>query len=208
MDIKDVKSTEFQKYGFVLEGYDFSELLDTLVSVSKKPLNRVIYIPGDPALEALAFAGLCESNLYGGMPVQVGYCNGYNKKLNCLEYHRGSELNIAADDVILLVAQLQKVQEGKLDTAEVEAFLLPAGMGVLLYETTMHYAPCCAEGTEGFRVVIVLPKATNTDKPEIEIKNLEDRMLRARNKWLIAHPDAPEAASGAFVGLMGKKIEL
>ena len=208
MEIKDVRSSDFKKYGFVLEGYDFSDFIDTLNAVSEKPADSVIYVPGDEKLESLAFSKLCASNLYGGMPIQVGYCNGYNKTLNCLEYHRGPEINVAADDVILLIASLSKVTNGILDTSEVEAFLLPANTAALIYETTMHYAPCCAEGTDSFRVAIILPRDTNTDKPEIETISLEDKLLFARNKWLIAHKDAPEVAQGAFVGLTGENIVL
>jgi len=36
----------------------------------------------------------------------------------------------------------------------------------------------------------------------------EDKLLWARNKWLMAHPDAPEAAQGAYVGLTGKNITI
>ena len=55
---------------------------------------------------------------------------------------------------------------------------------------------------------MVLPKGTNTDKPEIATLNAEDPLLRARNKWLIAHADASEAADGAFVGLDGVNIDI
>ena len=61
---------------------------------------------------------------------------------------------------------------------------------------------------EGFRVIIVLPKDTNTEKPKITEKNLEDKLLWARNKWLIAHADSNEAKQGAFVGLTGINIDL
>ena len=40
---------------------------------------------------------------YGGLEIQIGYCNGNNKKLNAVEYHRSSELDIAVDDLILLL---------------------------------------------------------------------------------------------------------
>ena len=33
-------------------------------------------------------------------------------------------------------------------------------------------------------------------------------MLRAKNKWLIAHPDASEAQDGAYIGLLGENIDL
>lgn len=206
MIIQSVFDPSFAVYGRVVDGCDFAPLLDALRAGSPKPADGTVYVAGDAALEALPVCGELSSRVYGGMPVQIGYCNGSNRTLNCLEYHRGSEVNVAADDVVLLVASLQKVSEGKLDTSEVEAFLLPAGSAALLYETTLHYAPCNAPGSGGFRVVIVLPRETNTDKPEITEHSLEDRLLWACNKWLIAHPDSNEAKHGAFAGLTGENL--
>jgi hypothetical protein len=208
MEIKTLTCEAFKKYGAVLEGYDFSALIGALNSGSERPDDSVIYVPGDPSLEALEISSRLRDGVYGGMPIQVGYCNGYNRRLNCLEYHRGSEVNVAADDVVLLLAPLQSVCGGKLDTSVVEAFAVPAGTGVVLYETTLHYAPCRAPGGGAFRVAIILPRGTNTEKPALEPQNGEDRLLWARNKWLIAHPDAPEAAMGAFAGLEGDNISV
>ena len=204
--MKTVFDPGFGVYGEVLTGYDLNGLISLLDSTTEKPSDSVIYVPGDPALEALPVSEELSLGAYGGMPIQVGYCNGNNHKLNCLEYHRGSEINITSGDMILLLAPLQKVSDGELDTKEVEAFLAPAGTAVLIYETTLHYAPCNAPGSDGFRVAIILPKGTNTDKPEITERNIEDRLLWARNKWLIAHPEAPEASDGAFVGLKGENV--
>lgn len=213
MRIKSVFSHSFEKYGKVLTGYDVTDLLKKLDETTDKPANATIYEPGDAGLESLPIAKEFSDNAYGGMPIQVGYCNGNNTKLNCLEYHRGSELNIPANDMILLLAPLQSVKNGKLDTGAVEAFFVPKGTVVEVYETTLHYAPCNAivdgeVSKEGFRVVIVLPKNTNTEKPAITEKNLEDKLLWARNKWLIAHPDSSEAKAGAFVGLTGRNIDI
>ena len=213
MRIKSVFSHSFEKYGKVLSGYDVTELLKKLDETTKKPADAVIYEPGDAGLEALPISKEFSENAYGGMPIQIGYCNGNNTKLNCLEWHRGSELNIPSSDIVLLVAPLQAVKNGKLSTSMVEAFYAPAGTVVQVYETTLHYAPCNAVKngkvvTDGFRVIIVLPKDTNTEKPKIEEKNLEDKLLWARNKWLIAHPDTNEAKSGAFVGLEGVNIDI
>lgn len=213
MKIKSVFSHAFDKYGKVLTGYDVTELLEKLDATTKKPDNAVIYEPGDAGLESLAVAKEFSINAYGGMPIQVGYCNGNNTKLNCLEYHRGSELNIPSNDMVLLLAPLQSVKDGTLDTSLVEAFYVPKGTVVEVYETTLHYAPCNAvkDGVvskEGFRVIIVLPKDTNTAKPEITVKNTEDKLLWAKNKWLIAHPEASEASQGAFVGLKGINIDI
>ena len=67
----------------------------------------------------------------------------------------------------------------------------------------LHYAPCSAKKGQGFKVIVVLPKGTNLPKPEIEVKNAEDEILWAANKWLLAHADAPEAADGAKVLIKG-----
>ena len=213
MRIKSVFSHSFEKYGKVLTGYDVSDLLKKLDDTTDKPANATIYEPGDAGLESLPIAKEFSDNAYGGMPIQVGYCNGYNTKLNCLEYHRGSELNIPSNDMVLLLAPLQSVKNGKLNTSAVEAFYVPKGTVVEVYETTLHYAPCNAVkngevSKEDFSVIIVLPKDTNTEKPKITEKNLEDKLLWARNKWLIAHADSNEAKQGAFVGLTGINIDL
>ena len=213
MKIKSIFSKSFAKYGKVLTGYDVKDLLKKLDDTTKKPDNAVIYEPGDAGLESLPIAKELSDNAYGGMPIQIGYCNGNNTKLNCLEWHRGSELNIPANDMVLLLAPLQSVKKGKLDTGLVEAFYVPKGTVVQVYETTLHYAPCNAVkngevSKEGFRVVIVLPKDTNTEKPATKEIDFEDKLLWARNKWLIAHPDSSEAKQGAFVGLTGKNIDI
>ena len=54
----------------------------------------------------------------------------------------------------------------------------------------------------------MLPKGTNTPKEDIIEIDDEDRLLFARNKWLLAHEDAPEAAQGAYIGLTGKNIDI
>ena len=85
---------------------------------------------------------------------------------------------------------------------------MPAGTLVEVFATSLHYAPCCAGGNDSFRVMVALPRGTNTDKPQIEAKTPEDRLLWARNKWLIAHAESSEAADGAFVGLTGPNLEV
>ena len=60
----------------------------------------------------------------------------------------------------------------------------------------------------GFRVLVALPKGTNTDKPEIKNNGGDDALLWACNKWLLAHPESNEAKSGAHIGLTGKNIDI
>lgn len=206
MTINSVNDMAFAKYGKIIKGFDFTDIIGKLIDNTDKPESEVRYEPSLEILEKTPAYSFLKDNIYGGMPIQIGYCNGNNVTLNCLEYHRGSEVNIAADDVILLLASMQDVRDNKLNTEKVEAFLLPAGQAVLLYETSLHYAPCNGQNGDGFRVAIVLPLDTNTEKPSIDEATDEDKLLFAKNKWLIAHPDSPEAGRGAYIGLEGKNI--
>ena len=208
MKIQSVNDQAFAAYGKVVKGFDFSSLLATLEANSEKPADSVIYVPSVDILEAESVFSEIRDNCYGGMPIQIGYCNGTNTKLNCFEYHRDSEIDIAADDVILLVAREQDVIDGQIDSSKTAAFLCPKGTAVELYATTLHYAPCSAKKAEGFRVIIVLPKGTNEEMPSITPKNDEDKMLWAANKWLIAHKDTAEAKDGAHVGITGENVDI
>ena len=170
------------------------------------PLDEVIYEPSIEELEGLKIADEMKERAYGGLEIQIGYCNGHNSKLNALEYHRSSEFDIAQTDLILLLGMQQDIEDGDIyDTAKVEAFFVPAGTGVELYATTLHYAPCTAQ-EGGFRCVVVLPKGTNEELPFETAKEGENRLLAAMNKWLIAHEDAQ--IEGAFCGLKGENINI
>lgn len=139
------------------------------------------------------------------MPIQIGYVGGHNRVLNCLEYHKSSEFNIALDDVVLVLGKQEKITNGSFDTSLCHAFLLPAGVGVELYGTSLHYAPMC-DGVNGYRVVCVLPLGTNGDAPSFLASTAEDKMCAGSNKWLLAHPTSPEAKEGKYVGLTGENI--
>lgn len=206
MKIYSVNDKEFAPYGKVLNGYNTKELLNEM---KKIPLpDGVAYETSIKALEDCKIFTAFKNNAYGGMPIQLGLCWGHNSKLNCLEYHRDSEINIGLYDFILLLAKEDDIVNGVLDTAKVKAFKAPAGVPVEVYATSLHYAPCHTNPGEGFSVAIVLPFGTNTAKPEISAISNEDKMLFACNKWLIAHKDTSEAQAGAYVGLVGENIDI
>jgi len=207
MNIYSVSDPAFAPYGKVLEGYDTAELRQAMLAIDL-PESGTAYAPGIPALEACGIFSQLRDRAYGGMPVQLGMCWGQNTKLNCLEYHRDSEVNIGTHDFVLLLAKEEEIVDGVLDTSKVKAFRVPAGTVVEVYATTLHYAPCHVPEVGGFRVAVVLPLGTNTDKPDITPGDPEDELLWARNKWLLAHPDSGEAMQGAYVGLYGVNIDI
>jgi hypothetical protein len=168
----------------------------------------VDYVPKEERIQSLEAMKTVSDNLYGGMPVQLGWCAGHNTKLNCLEYHRDSEFNLGAYDFILLLARQDEVASGSIDSSKVKAFRVPRGVMVECFATTLHYAPCHTDPKKGFKVLVALPLGTNTDKPEIIERTPEDKLLLARNKWLLAHKDSSEANEGAYVGISGENIDI
>ena len=203
MDIKNVTEKAFYPYGKVLHGYDITQLLKVM-GHTPLPKNEVIYEASVEELEELDVANDFTKRAFGGLPIEIGYCNGQNKKLNALEYHRCSEVNVAVTDAILLVGKQQDIEEDfTYDTSRVEAFFVPAGTVVEIFATTLHYAPCMAS-EEGFRWVVVLPEGTN-EQVKYSVGNQgEERLLVACNKWLLAHEEAE--IEGAFCGLKGENI--
>ena len=90
--MQSVLDAGFKKYGRVIADIDTSEIVKLMDSYDMP--EDVVYVAGDEKLENTQIHKVMEESIYGGCPVQTGYCNGHNQKLNALEYHRSSEVNI------------------------------------------------------------------------------------------------------------------
>ncbi|WP_297968076.1 DUF4867 family protein [uncultured Anaerovibrio sp.] len=202
--MKSVLDEAFRTYGRVLD-MDASEFLTEVQKLPAAPQGQVLYEASIPALEQTKLFLKFMDEVYGGMPVEFGCCHGFNDKLNGLEYHRDSEINIAGTDMILMVGHRWDIDysDNSYNTDRVEAFFVPMGTVVELYATTLHYAPCGVEGKE-FRSGVILPEGTNEHlEVEPEAKG-EGGMLFAVNKWLLVHPESGERGR---VGLLkGKNL--
>lgn len=209
MHIYSVSDPEFKSYGNVWDNVPSELTSPVLEALASTPIPEGSkYVASAPELEGVKDADKLGFLMFGGRPFQLGWCNGHNTKLNCLEYHRDSEFNLGTEDFILLLAKMDDITDGKLDTAKVKAFRAPAGTLVEVYATTLHYAPCHVDPAKGFRVLVALPQGTNTAKPEIKADGGDDAQLWACNKWLLAHVESSEAAAGAYVGLEGVNIDI
>ena len=212
MKVKQVTDTSFRKYGKILTGIDFSEIYNVLEEMDYP--EDVEYAASFGPLEEPEFRQKLSNTLYGELSVEIGYCSGHNKMLNALEYHRSSEANVAVTDIILLLGHQSDITEDfTYDTAQLEAFFVPAGTAVELYATTLHYVPIgTKENDYALKMGVVLPFGTNfplgvTLGAEAEKEKLpEEKLLFAKNKWLIAHEESGE--EGAFIGLTGKNISV
>ncbi len=204
MQIYEVTDPKFKKYGRVVKGVDFTSLVEAMQNT---PLpDGVEYEPSVKELEAVPAMAEIQKKCFGELPIQIGYCNGHNVMLNAVEYHRSSEINVAATDAVLMLGCQQDITDDfTYDTSLMEAFKVPKGVAVELYATTLHYAPCSCQD-EGFKVSVVLPKDTNLPL-EDKHADCEDKLITAKNKWLIGHAEGGLDA-GAHIGLIGKNLNL
>lgn len=204
--MKTVTDSSFKQYGRVLD-IDTKEFVKTML---KKPSisEGTVYEPADTALESLPIFKTLQDNIFGELPIEFGFCSGRNTKLNAVEYHRSSEIDIAATDLILMLGKQQDIDytANTYNTNDIELFFVPAGTAVELYATTLHYAPC-RKNNEEFRCGVVLPKNTNLPLKTKPSPHGEDKLLFAVNKWLIGHSESGVDKDGGFIGLVGKNIE-
>mgnify|MGYP000842449861 CR=1 FL=1 len=103
-----------------------------------------------------------------------------------------------------------EIEDGKLDTACVKAFRVPAGTLVEVFNTTLHYTPCMVDDG-GFQVMVALPAGTNGPRPEAaaDMPTAGDSYCYWKaDKWVLCHADSPKAAEGGYVGLIGKNLDI
>lgn len=208
LEMFDVFDGRFSRYGRVLE---LGDTLPLSCAMRKTPIPESgnCYVASDKALMSLAITERIKRSVYGEMPVQAGYCNGRGFTLNAEEYHRCSEVNFTTTGLVLLLALPEDISERRLDSSRIVGVYLPPDTPVEIYPGVLHFAPCRVNEA-GFNCLVVLTEGTNaqlTDAPDSSLPG-EDGLLWMRNKWLICHPDSPQAQKGAFCGITGDNITL
>lgn len=210
IEIYPINGELFSKYGKVHKGYDTSELCQIMTNY-KIPDAGTCYIPSVPELEKCEpIFSILRNSFFGGLPIQLGMCMGKNKQLNCLEYHRCNEILIGTHDYIILVAHINEIEEGCLDTRRVKAFYAPAKIPIEIFSSTLHYSPCNVDESAGFHVAVALIQGTNTDLDRdcLNERNGENKLLVSKNKWILSHAESDEAKKGQPIGLIGCNITL
>ena len=197
-----VNDKEFARYGTVLTE-DYSSIIEEAKKLPM-PEEGSKYEPTVASFEALPLRAMIKEELFGELEVQLGNCWGYNSYLNALEWHKNSEINVAATDLVLLLAKLDDVEDGKLDAKKVVAFYVAKGEAIEVYADTLHYCPCQVEDS-GFNCVVVLPKDTNT--------NLRNKpanpLLFRKNKWIFCHEGNEELiAKGVVPAIYGENYKV
>lgn len=207
LEVKAISDPSFFNFGHIVDGYDFSECIH-LMDTKEIPSSGNTYVASDTDLMQSSLAQELSSGFYGNIPIQIGYCNGNSCKLNALEYHKCSEIDVAVTDLVLLLADRRNIINNQIASSAVTAFYVPAGVACELYGTTLHFAPCKLYD-EGYKSIIVLSEGTNNPLISFPpIHSNEDSLLWMQNKWLIAHEDSLPASKGACIGITGKNIEI
>lgn len=201
-----VNDPEFRPFGRVL-----SFPADGLITACERNAPMLEsgskYVQDMPGVEEKDFAAV-QHSLLGESPCQIGCCWGYSNRLNCLEYHRSSEVNVAVSDLVLLLARQQDLDGFELDTRKVTAFFVPKGTVIEVYATTLHFCPCqVSDG--GFRCIVILPKGVNYPLTQPRPEGGDGRLLWAQGKWLIAHEENESVVSrGGYPGLHGVNYQI
>ncbi|HEX7065480.1 MAG TPA: DUF4867 family protein [Bacillales bacterium] len=203
-----IEDHKFRQYGRTVKGYDFSDLISCMDRTDIPEFENT-YVPSVDEMEETIVREKLEKTFYGGMKIQIGYCNGRNSSLNGLEYHKGSEINIAVTDMILLLGKVNDIHDNRYDVEKIEAFYVPRGTSLEMFQTTLHFAPCKV-WKEGFKCIVVLPHGTNQPLEEsMPPVRDEDELLFMKNKWLLAHPERKSLIEkGAYPGIVGENIKI
>lgn len=206
LKLHSVLDPAFSRYGRILE--DETVNLASALDTTEIPAVGNCYQASVPVLEAVDLMPRMQRVVFGGMPIEAGYCNGRGDTMNAMEYHKCSEVNFSTTGLVLLLALPEQLHDGKLDSADVVGFYLPAGVLVEIFPLVLHFAPCrIAE--EGFRCLVILEKGTNEALNFVDTSaSGEEKLLWMRNKWMTCHPDSPQREKGAFVGICGENLKL
>ena len=201
-----VLDARFAPYGRVLDLGDTAQLRSALLSMPI-PESGNSYTASSPVLESVDVMDKIR-NVFGGMYIQAGCCNGHGFTLNALEYHKCSEVNFTTTGLVLLLALPSDMNDGCLDSKSVIGFYLPPDTAIEVYPRVLHFAPCRISH-EGFNCLVVLERGVNSpiDLSGIEPTD-EDRLLWMRGKWMLCHPDSPQAEKGAYRGISGENIKV
>jgi hypothetical protein len=198
-----IDDPRFRLFGRVVDEYDFTELISYAIKTCK-PGDAVTYEGSVSEMESFSIKQQFEKDFYGEMKCQIGWCHGRNNKMNAMEWHKGSELLVAATDLMLILGKIYDIENNTYDSSLAEVCFVPQGTAVEIYGTTMHFAPLNIH-EDGFVSLIILPGGTNTP---LEESSHKDPLLFQKNKWIIAHESSKPASNGAHVGIKGGNITI
>ncbi len=208
MELKSIHDSAFSRYARIIEGYDIAGFVEHYTKVTELPKTGFTYVASVPELESQSIFQELKQHFFGGLPIQLGYCNGTNTTLDAVEYHKCSELCITASATVFILGSTADMTGQRYDTKQLEAFLVPTGTMLEILPYTLHYAPCDGRLGKGFRVAVALLQGTCGKLAPTQPGYDEDKLLVSANKWMLCHPRAATPEDGAPPFLEGEIIDI
>ena len=140
----------FEEYGRIVPDVPADELM-AVVRAFPLPEDGMVWSPREDDLHAVLSFTPWGEELYADMPYQLGYCAGSNDRADALARHGGSAYIQTDREIGLLLAHRWEDAPHR--------FRIPAGVLVELYGDTLRSAPLGRD----FRILVILPYATNTE---------------------------------------------
>lgn len=200
LTIRKITDDAFKTYG-AIHNYEVSKVIQYMEQHVEIPTVGNTYSASEIGLESQPIIQKISKDLFGHLLTEAGPCVGHNKSLTGIEYHQGSEINIAITDCVLILGKRQDMVGNTYDGGKTEVFYVEKGQTVELYDTTLHYTPCKVD--DHFATVVILLKGTNEpiDEPE--------GILMKKNKWFITHTSMTEKIkAGNYPGVLGDMVEI
>ena len=207
--IHSVFDPEFERFGEVLDVSEFVPLIEYLDKYTVVPASGNEYVPHVEDLGSVVSSSTVIHDTFGLVPLEYGYVNGNNTKLNALEFHKSSEINVCVTPLVLLLASINDIENSAIHSSKVSAFYIPENTAIEVYSTTLHFSPCKVVES-GFKCAVILPYGTNMEF--IRAKGNQGKyseFLFKTNKWLLNHPENSRMVElHATNAILGENIEI
>ncbi len=207
--IHSVFDPEFKRFGEVLDIREFQNLINYLDKNTFVPGLGNEYVPHLEELSDILSESTVIHDIFGMIPMEYGYVNGNNSKLNALEFHKSSEVNVCVTPLVLLLAHIEDIENSAIHSSKVTAFYIPENTAIEVYSTTLHFSPCKVVNS-GFKCAVILPFGTNMEF--IQAKGNHGKyseFLFKTNKWLLNHPENTRMVElNAINAILGENIEI
>lgn len=198
----------FSAFGKILDMNNFSQLSSYMNHETIMPKSGNYYIAHDESFASSISNKDIYEDIFGDMPIEFGYVNGFNSHLNALEYHKSSEINVALTPMVLLLGLVKDIKDNQYDTKQIAAFYIPQNTAIEIYPKVLHFSPCKVSD-EGFKCAVILPYGTNMNFIKPITSYDENRFLFKTNKWLLCHQENQKMIDlGAYIGLTGVNYEI
>mgnify|MGYP002534937180 FL=1 len=128
----------FETYGRVISNINCNELISFMEQNTVIPEKGNIYVASVEELERTHIAEFFKNRIYGEMPIQIGYCNGRNTTYNGFEYHKGSEINIAVTDFMLVLGHTWEIKDNTYRIEDAKVFFVEKGTAREIFKDPRH----------------------------------------------------------------------